>query len=141
MKRMFALLAVLLVAGAGQAYGQAYQVVVNAGNDVASLAKDDVSKMFLKQTGKWASGVPVVAVDLEKASKVRDAFSQAVHGRSGAAVATYWQQQIFSGQDVPPAEKGADAEVLAFVRSNPGGIGYVSAGAALGDGVKAVAVK
>jgi ABC-type phosphate transport system substrate-binding protein len=46
---------------------------------------------------------------------------------------------VFSGKDVPPPEKGTDADVVAFVKSNPGAIGYVAAGSA--DGVKVVSLK
>ena len=56
-----------------------------------------------------------------------------------AAVKSYWNQQIFSGRDVPPVEKKSDAEVLTFVRSTPGAIGYVSDAAAV-DGVRVVTV-
>jgi len=43
-------------------------------------------------------------------------------------VKSYWQQQIFSGRDVPPVEKSSDAQVVAFVKQNPGAIGYVAEG-------------
>ncbi|MFI5182916.1 MAG: phosphate ABC transporter substrate-binding protein, partial [Vicinamibacteria bacterium] len=69
-------------------------------------------------------------------SRVRAAFSKGVHGRSVDAVQNYWQQQIFSGRDEPPRVKTSDAEVMTFVQSNPGGIGYVSDTATLIDGVK-----
>jgi ABC-type phosphate transport system substrate-binding protein len=79
-------------------------------------------------------------VDQGKASSVRAAFSKAVLGRPVSAVESYWQQQIFSGKDVPPAAKGSDDEVVTFVKANPGAIGYVSAGASTA-GVKVVDVK
>jgi ABC-type phosphate transport system substrate-binding protein len=55
-------------------------------------------------------------------------------------VKSYWQQQIFSGRDVPPPEKQTENDVVAFVRSNPGAIGYVSKGVDIGRGVKALSV-
>jgi len=42
--------------------------------------------------------------------------------------------------NVPPPEKASDDEVLAFVRANPGGIGYVSSGAQVGAGIKVLEV-
>ena len=70
-----------------------------------------------------------------------DAFARAILGKSAAALESFWQQQIFAGKDVPPAEKGSDADVLAFVRGNPKAIGYVAAGTDLGAGVKAVTLQ
>ena len=51
---------------------------------------------------------------------MRQAFSRDVHQKSADAVAAYWQTAVFSGRDVPPAIAKSDAEVLAFVRANPG---------------------
>jgi ABC-type phosphate transport system substrate-binding protein len=125
---------VLLALPTTRAHAQGYVVVVNAAGP-AALAKDDVSKAFLKKGGA------LVAVDQSKSAKVRDAFSKDVLGRPASAIATHWQQQIFAGKDVPPPEKGSDADVLAFVKGNPKAIGYVSAGTELGAGVKAVALQ
>ena len=130
-----AALVLLVAAPTTRAQAQGYVVVVNAASGVTTIGKDDLSKAFLKKGGK------LVAVDQDKASPVRAAFTKAVHGRPVAAIGSYWQQQIFAGKDVPPSEKGSDAEVLAFVRGNPNGVGYVSAGADLGSGVKVVTVQ
>ena len=60
-------------------------------------------------------------------------------GRSAKQIESFWQQQIFSGKDVPPEQKASDAEVIAWVKANPGAIGYVSAGSAV-SGVTVVKV-
>lgn len=117
-----------------RAAAQGFVVVTNAAGPSA-LSKDDVSKIFLKKN------TSLTAVDQSKDSRVRNAFSASILGRPVSAIASYWQQQIFSGGETPPSEKGSDAEVLAFVRNNPRGIGYVSAGTELGDGVHAVTVQ
>lgn len=116
-----------------------FYIVANGANPVAALAREQVSKMFLKKVLKWEDGQAVVPVDREQSSAVRAAFSKAVHGKPVSAVASYWQQQIFSGRDVPPPEKTSDAAVLAFVRANPGAIGYLS-GSPPGD-VKVIALQ
>lgn len=124
-----ALLATALVGGPGAAQQAAYKVVAHPSSASATLGRDQVSKMFLKKAGAWDDGQAVSPVDLPESSPVRAAFSKDVHGRSTSAVKSYWQQRIFSGRDVPPAELGSDADVLAFVKSRPGAIGYVSVGA------------
>jgi ABC-type phosphate transport system substrate-binding protein len=134
MKPIFLALAVALAAVApAAARAQGYVVIVNAAGP-AALSKDEVSKAFLKK------GSALAPVDQGKSAAVRDAFSKAVLGRPASAVATYWQQQIFAGKDVPPPEKGSDADVVAFVKANPKAIGYVSSAAGL-DGVKAVTLQ
>lgn len=141
MKRIaLLLLALAILPVPGKAAAQEFQVVVNAANGISSISKDELSRIFLKKSSKWASGVTAVAVDLKAGDPTREAFSQAVHGRGASAIASYWQQQIFAGKDVPPEEKGSPADVLAFVAATPGAVGYVPAGTNVGAGVKVIKV-
>lgn len=117
-----------------------FKVVVNASNTTTSISKEQLSRCFMKQTNTWINGEAVVAVDQMATSPVRIEFSKTIHERDVNAVKSYWQRQIFSGQAVPPPEKASDDEVLAFVRANPGGIGYVSSDAPVGAGIKVLEV-
>ena len=127
-------LGLALLTPAQRASAQGYVVVVNEAGP-ASLSKTDVSRIFLKKSSQ------LTPVDQDKDAKVRSSFSKAVLGRPLSAIISYWQQQIFSGGESPPTEKASDAEVLAFVRSNPKAIGYVAAGTELGAGVRAITVE
>lgn len=141
MKRMAILLLALAILPLGrEAAAQEFQVVVNTANSISSLSKDELSKIFLKKADKFSNGVQAVAVDLKADNSAREAFSQAVHGRGAGAIASFWQQQIFAGKDVPPEEKGSAADVIAFVAANPGAVGYVPAGTDVGSGVKVISV-
>ena len=119
---------------------QGFVVIVHPSNPVSSLSADALARMFLKKTLKWEGGNRVEPVDLAASSAVRARFSQAVHGKATAAISAYWQKMIFSGREVPPAELGTAAEVIAFVASHRGGVGYVAEGTALGEGVKAIRI-
>jgi ABC-type phosphate transport system substrate-binding protein len=109
-----------------------YVVVVHASNPVSSLPSAEVMRMFMKQTTKWPNGIAVMPVDQPISSPVREMFSKRVLGRSARSVKSHWSQQIFSGRGVPPAERENDAEVVRFVMSNRGAIGYVSSASAAG---------
>jgi hypothetical protein len=63
-----------------------------------------------------------------------------VHDRSATAIRAFWQQQIFSGRDIPPVEKPGDADVMRAVADNVGAIGYVLSGTRLAPGIRAVTV-
>ena len=117
-----------------------YVVVVNAANPVAGLSGEEISKLFLKKTTRWANGDDAVPVDLPEVAAPRTAFSRDVFHKSVEAIKAYWQSLLFSGRGVPPVELGSDDAVLAYVRANPGAIGYVSARAALGAGVRRLPV-
>jgi ABC-type phosphate transport system substrate-binding protein len=128
------------LATAKSAQAQDFKVIVNSANSTSSLSAAEASKIFLKEAAKFPNGTSASPVDLSKSSPVRAAFSKSVVGRPVGAIESYWQQQIFSGKDVPPSAKSSDDEVIAFVKANPGGIGYVSAGASTA-GVKVIDVK
>jgi len=116
-----------------------FKIIVNQGTDITSLTKKQVSRLFLKKVKTWDDDLKVAPVDLPSTADVRGIFSKEIHGKSVSAVKAYWQQRVFSGRDVPPPEKESDASVVAFVRNNPGAIGYVSEDADV-RGVKVVAI-
>lgn len=141
--RILTTFAVALIALSGstrQLYAQGYKVIVNSAVGASDITTAALSKVFLKQSDKLPDGTAVTAVYQAKTSATREAFDKAVLGKTVAGVETFWQQQIFSGKDVPPAVKASDDDVISFVKATPGGIGYVSAGAAVA-GVKVLAVK
>jgi ABC-type phosphate transport system substrate-binding protein len=139
--RALASLALSVTLFAGPAGAQdGFRVIVNPTNPVAALSEPQLSRLFLKKTLAWPSGLAVVAVDQERTSDVRRAFSQKIHDKDSDAVVSHWQTMVFSGRDTPPPIKATDAAVVEFVRANPGAIGYVSEAAELG-GVKLVAVR
>jgi ABC-type phosphate transport system substrate-binding protein len=129
--------AVLIIAFAMLSAAQDYQVIVNDSNSISSASKGDVSKWLLKKKTKWGDGSKITPVDFAGATK--DTFCTEVHGKSASAIKSFWQKQIFSGKGTPPVEKTSEADVVAFVKSNAGAIGYVSAGADV-SGVKVIQV-
>ena len=118
----------------------ALRVIVNANLHVTRLDRRFVSEAFLKKRTHWNDELAIQPVDLGQKSIVRDKFSRDVLERDVASVRRYWAQQVFSGRGVPPPEVSSDADVVKYVASHPGGIGYVAAGIAL-DGVKIVEVE
>ena len=116
-------------------------VVVNESNPTTSISRDELSRIFLKKITVWRTKRPVTVVDQRETAKVREQFTRTVHRREVSSVASFWQQQIFAGRAVPPAQRTNDADVMQFVANNPDAIGYVTVGATLSPGVKAVVVE
>ena len=135
-----ALLVVLCaLAPAAHAQDVGFRVVVNEENTLVSLTPEDLGRIFLKRVTNWENGMRIAPVDQTNESRVRGVFSETVHGRSASAIVSHWQQQIFSGRDVPPVEKRTDAEVIEYVRTHPGAIGYVTPNASTA-GVRVIEV-
>lgn len=131
----------LLVVGQASPQGaeEGFKVVVHPENPLDEISRQTLAAIFLKRERRWPDRVDVEAVNQRAESAVRTAFSQAVHGRPTNAIEAYWQQRIFTGREVPPPALGSDGEVVAFVRSRRGAVGYVSRRAAT-TGVKVIAV-
>ena len=117
-----------------------YRLVVHASNPVATLSRDQVSKIFLRKVAQWDSHKPVLPVDQLPDSPVRRSFTKQVHQRTIAAIQTWWQQQTFAGIAVAPPERASDREVLDYIRQYPNAIGYVRAGVPTGSDIKVIDV-
>ncbi|MEM7583884.1 MAG: hypothetical protein AAF560_10925 [Acidobacteriota bacterium] len=113
-----------------------FQVVINAANPTESMTASTVAKIFLKKLRRWDHDETITPIDLGAKDPVRKAFTRAIHGKSVTAIKSFWQRMIFSARGQPPEEKSDHEEVLEFIRTTPGGIGYVSDDITLGDGVK-----
>lgn len=103
-----------------------FEIVVHPDSAVTSVSRTELSKIFLGRLRSWVTGDAAVPVDQVPESPVRGDFSELVHGRAVVTIEIYWKRMIFSGRGVPPTELENDREVLAFVRSRPGAVGYVS---------------
>jgi ABC-type phosphate transport system substrate-binding protein len=122
------------------AAGEAYRVIVNPSNPATTVSRTDLARLFMRTAGTWPDGTPAAAVDQPRTAPVRDAFSRDVHKRDADRVVAHWATLVYAGREMPPPVRRSDQEVLEFVRQTPGGVGYVSAHAAV-DGVKVIAVR
>ena len=138
MKKLIIILVALAFISTATAQNK-YKIIVNNSNSVSALSKADISKYFLKKITSWSNGSEIMPVDQTDNNSVREDFSQDIHGKSVAAIKSYWQVKIFSGRAVPPPMAGSDKDVIEFVRSNPAAIGYVKAGVST-SGVKVIDV-
>jgi ABC-type phosphate transport system substrate-binding protein len=140
--RALAALGVLLAVAVAQAPA-ADEFVVVAHQSVlgTSVRRSDLAGVFLRRVLRWGDRSQAVPVDQSATSPVRKAFSESVLKMPASTVLQYWQKQMFATQPLrPPAVKGSDAEVMAFVGSTPGAVGYVTPRATLTDAVKPLAV-
>ena len=112
-------------------------VIVNPKNPAASLSAEQVSALFLGTATTFPDGGSAVLADQPESAGIRGDFYQKATGRSVAQVKATWARLTFTGKGTPPKELKTDADVKAFVASDPKAIGYVDASAVDGS-VKAV---
>lgn len=111
----------LLILALNEAY--AGDVVVIGHANLGKLEVVKVQKIF---TGKLVKidGIDVIAVNA-KSGPLRDQFLQTFLQQTDAKYTAYWAIRLFVGKGAPPPELSSPAEVIQFVQSTPGAIGYV----------------
>lgn len=112
-------------------------VIVNPKNPAASLSAEQVAAMYLGNTNAFPEGGGVALADQPEGASIRSEFYQKAAGRSIAQVKATWARITFTGKATPPKELKSDADVKAFVASDPKAIGYVDS-SAVDASVKAV---
>ncbi|MFY9259246.1 MAG: hypothetical protein WAO71_01920 [Gallionella sp.] len=121
MKHLFKLFAVLLMVTLGEA--QAGEVVIIAHASVGKLDAASVQRLY---TGKVmeVAGAHITAVNLTSGA-LRDRFLRRFLNQDDSKYIAYWTVRRFSGKGIPPPEVSSTVEVINFVKSTPGGIGYI----------------
>ena len=133
----FVLAAGLAVLATSSPAATPFRVIVHHEVKGGKISRAVLSSIFLKQAPKWGDGSVIAPVDQSVRSEVRRTFSGDVLLQGIAEVQIYWQRRMSSGVTPPPV-KITDDDVVAFVGSTPGAIGYVSATTALPDTVKTI---
>ena len=114
-----------------------FSIVVGRSSPVTSVKRQELAKVFLRKISKWSDGSDAIPVDQSARTPVRAVFTKEVLSLEGisqiSAVESYWLQQVYSGRGSPPVIKSSDADVIAFVASRPGAVGYVSTQADVGS--------
>lgn len=122
--------------------GMAADIVVVASAKVpdSSLSGDQLRAIFLGQQTSWPSGAKIEFVVLKDSSEVHESFLKKYVGRSAAQFSNYWKQQVFTGKGRMPRQFDTESNLLEYVSSRDGAIGYVSAGAGKGA-AKSISIK
>lgn len=112
----------LLAAGPAQAE---LVVVVNARSGVAAMTRNEVVNIFFGRYREFFNGVEAQPVDLVDSHADRARFYQALVGKDLAEINAFWSRQTFSGRMQPPPRVATPEEIIKWVVSRPGGIGFI----------------
>jgi ABC-type phosphate transport system substrate-binding protein len=113
--------ALAFIAGGARAAGG----VVVIGD--ARLTRLDATTLEKVYTGRVieVDGIPVTAVNANSGSAVRNRFLQAYLNQDEDKYTAYWTVRRYIGKGASPRELRTSAEVIDFVKSTPGAIGYI----------------
>lgn len=99
-------------------------VVVIGNGNLPRLDDAQVQKIYSGKVVEVA-GVTVAAVNLRSGNTVRSHFLQTYLNQDEEKYTAYWTVRRYIGKGTPPRELANGTEVVNFVQSTPGAIGYV----------------
>jgi hypothetical protein len=102
-----------------------FVIIVNPANPVKTVAVVELRRMFMKQSRMWPHAEPVVPVDWDATSDLRQEFSQQVLNRSVRQMADFWVQLSMTQGLTPPSTQRSAKAILRFVASVPGAVSYM----------------
>jgi len=121
------------------AFAQAHagEIVVIGNSNVPKMDAVTIQKVF---TGKFisVSGVNVTPVGVKPGMAARNRFLQDYLNQDEEKYTAYWTVRRYIGKGAPPVELAGAAEVISFVQSTPGAVGYIDE-AELKPGVNVIA--
>jgi len=93
----------------------------------ASLTRLDITTVERIYTGKVieVDGIVVKPVNATSGSAVRNRFLQVYLNEDEDKYTAYWTVRRYIGKGVSPRELTNSADVINFVKSTPGAIGYI----------------
>ena len=100
-------------------------VIVNARSGVAVMSHNEVVNIFFGRYRQFFNGLEAKPVDLLDSHPDRARFYTGLVGKDLAEINAYWSRQLFSGRMTAPPRLRTSDEVVKWVVSNPGGIGFV----------------
>jgi ABC-type phosphate transport system substrate-binding protein len=129
-KRLLAALGVAaILLGAPASAGRVRIAVIVHRERKDALDISTVARLYLRQRRFWEDGTPVIPLNREAGSSLREEFSQRVFGASSDQMSGYWNERYFHGV-LPPATLSSSAAMKRYIAAERNAIGYVEAEAA-----------
>jgi ABC-type phosphate transport system substrate-binding protein len=110
-------------------------IIINAGNPVNKMGADFVKNYWLRRFVKrWKeTNKGILPADHKGKSPEQELFYNQVLGLPADAVESYLSARQYQNGDNPPQKFATDADMIAYVSSEVGAIGYVKASSITAD--------
>jgi len=108
----------------GSLHGQI--IIANSGVKATQVSKSDLADIFTGASNNFGDGSHAVPATL-KDGAVHEEFLKRFIGKKDLLFRGDWRVLVFSGKATMPKSFGTDEEMIGYIASVPGAIGYVSA--------------
>ncbi len=113
-------------------------IIANPQAEITSLGRQKLKSIYLSSRSTWPNGMKIKLTILT-ADGPHQEFCQNFLNKSAAQLERHWRRQLYSGKALPPAERHTASEVIHYVRTTPGALGFI-AGQPRPEGVVTVTI-
>jgi ABC-type phosphate transport system substrate-binding protein len=99
-------------------------VVVNENNPTDSISVDKLLEIYTLNTKSWDDGELITVVDLKSDEDSKKEFLEVLE-LSNTSLKKIRLKKLFTGKAKPPKALNSDSEIIEFISTNPGSVGYV----------------
>ncbi len=131
------LAAIFMVISPLAAFADDIVLICNKSVAAGTVSKDDLSRIYLGQKNLWENGSKIEPVIFQ--GDITDTFLTGYVGKNAMTFGNYWKKMLFSGKGSGPKQFAKPKEVVDFVASTQGAIGFVPSGTNT-DAVKIISV-
>lgn len=103
-----------------------YVVIVNKSVPDDEVSSSELKNIFLAKKRQW-SNAKKIKISLYRNNALQTNFLQTAIKKSRMKFEIYWKKLIFTGKASMPKRVSTESAIVAFVKSTPGAIGFVSA--------------
>ena len=122
---VFLAVATWRVPGETAVAGRELVVIVHKASPASVLTAAQVKAYYLKKQAAWSDGSKVRPV--QQSGDVRDGFVKRTLGMSTTDFERYWLELKYSAAESPPKQVDSDEDVVRFVGTMKGAIGFIDA--------------
>lgn len=100
-------------------------VITNPDTQLSTLDKKDVMDIFTGKRTRWNGSGKITLAILEDSELHRE-FLQEYVKKTPSQFKNYWRRKVFTGEGRIPRTFANEAELIDFITSTKGAVGYIS---------------
>ncbi len=123
MKRAVIFMCIVFALATGAAHADIIFITNKDVKDKA-MTKETLKAIFLGKKVQWTDNTPIFFVTLKELD-LHKTFVRTYINKSTQQYINYWKMMIFSGKGMMPQSFATSAELIEYVSSTSGAIGYI----------------
>jgi hypothetical protein len=104
---------------------RAIAIVTHLENDVESITRGELARIFLKRQTSWPDGERCIPIDQRGDNEIRREFSGLVLRRTVYEMKRFWMQETMTGNAKPPVSLESAATVKKYLQKIRGAVAYI----------------